>query len=113
MSVGPPRVSPRVIKYLEDFEVRPAEGPLGLKLESALCFGSGDEQLTCEGPHLQLYGRGGTHSASCMDSITVSAGSRSFVMSAADMQAAGGRYVELLPVQSANGESFMYVLAIV
>jgi hypothetical protein len=113
MSVSPPRFSPRAIKYLEDFDVRPEEMPLGLKLEDGLCCGSGDELKTYDGPHLQPYGHGGTYSASCTDPITVSVGNRSFVMSAADIQATGGRYVELLPVQAMSGLSFMYVLAIV
>src|SRR4051794_32644984 len=113
MSVRPLRFSPRAIKYLEDFDVRPEEMPFGLKLEDALCCGSSDDLKTYDGPHLQPYGRGGTYSAACTDPISISVGNRCFVMSAADIQATGGRYVELLPVLSASGSSLMYVLAIV
>ncbi|MCA1660248.1 MAG: hypothetical protein LC642_06905 [Verrucomicrobiaceae bacterium] len=82
-------------------------------MDQRLRWGERDDAMSYDGPHLAVYGRAGMYgSASVVDPITIAVGSRSFVMSAADIQAVAGRFVDLIPVHSMRG-SFTYVLAII
>jgi hypothetical protein len=114
MSITAPRFSDRAVKYLEEFSARPEEVPLSLHLEQILSCGAGDDTISYDGPHLKLYTRSGIYGLAALPDpvTTIAVGSRSFVMSISDVQAVGGRYVELLPVHSSRG-GYMYVLAIV
>jgi hypothetical protein len=111
-----PRFSEHAVAYLEDFDRRYAgqnDTPLALRLESRIWMGPDEDEIRYTGPHLQVYGRAGTHgSATITDPVNVPVGNSSFLMSRCDVERIGSASIDLLRVHSASGKAFTYVLTI-
>ena len=109
-----PRFSDGAVAYIEESVARSDDVPFRLRLLPAMCIGSGEEEITYEGPHLGIYGRAGTDgSATLVDPVPVPVGGCTVLMSRSDFDRTRGVFIDLLGLSSRSGNARTYILALI
>jgi hypothetical protein len=107
MNLDGPRLSDRAAAYIEEFvAARPDSAPMCLRLQPSVCWGSGEDTISYDGPHLCFFGREGTAgSATLKDPVSIPVGGCTVLMSQDDAATTRGVFVDLLWLSAPSGGS--------